>query len=42
MSTNGHINFTKNVADEEIEDFHTNISADGYDVAQCEYKCFIY
>ncbi|QCE14440.1 hypothetical protein DEO72_LG11g1440 [Vigna unguiculata] len=39
MSTDGHINFAKDVADEEIEDSHTNISTDGYvDDAQCEYK----
>jgi len=42
MSTDGHINFTKDVVefvDEEIEDSHTNISIDGYvDGAQCEYK----
>ena len=41
MSTDGHINFIKNVAevDEEIKDSHTNISTDGYvDAAQCEYK----
>jgi len=39
MSTNGHINLAKDVADEEIEDSHTNISTDGYvDDAQCEYK----
>ena len=33
MSTDGHINFTKDVvklADEEIEDSHTNISIGGY------------
>ena len=35
----GHINFAKNVADEEIEDSHTYISTDGYvDNAQYEYK----
>jgi len=39
MSTNGHINFAKDVADEEIEDSHTYISTNGYvDDAQCEYK----
>ncbi|QCD86751.1 hypothetical protein DEO72_LG3g1277 [Vigna unguiculata] len=39
MSTDGHINFAKNVADEEIEDSHTCISTNGYvDDAQCEYK----
>jgi len=42
MSTDGHINFTKDVVefvDKEIEDSHTNISAEGYnDDAQCEYK----
>ena len=39
MSTDGHINFSKNVADEEIEDSHTYISTNGYvDDAQCEYK----
>jgi len=39
MSTDGHINFAKDVADEEIKDSHTNISTDGYvDDAQCEYK----
>jgi len=39
MSTDGHINFAKDVADEEIKDSHTNISTNGYiDVAQCEYK----
>jgi len=41
MSTDGHINFTKDVVeyvDEEIEDSHTGISTDGYDVAQYEYK----
>jgi len=39
MSTDGHINFAKNVADEEIEDSHTYISTNGYvDDAQCEYK----
>jgi len=39
MSTDGHINFAKDVADEEIKDSHTNISTDGYvDAAQCEYK----
>ena len=39
MSTDGHINFAKDVADEVIEDSHTNISIDGYvDNAQCEYK----
>jgi len=39
MSTNGHINFGKDVADEEIEDSHTYISTNGYvDDAQCEYK----
>jgi len=41
MSTDGHINFTKDVADEEIEDSHTNISTNGYvDDARCEYKVF--
>jgi len=39
MSIDGHINYSKNVADEEIEDSHTYISTDGYvDDAQCEYK----
>jgi len=39
MSTDGHINFAKDVADEEIKDSHTNISTDGYvDDAPCEYK----
>jgi len=42
MSTDGHINFTKDVAKfahEEIKDSHTNISIDGYDDdAQREYK----
>ena len=39
MSTNGHINFAKDVVDEEIKDSHINISTDGYvDDAQCEYK----
>jgi len=39
MSTNGHINFVKDVVDEEIEDSHSYISIDGYvDDAQCEYK----
>jgi len=39
MSTDGHINFAKNVADEEIEDSHTYISTDRYvEDAQCEYK----
>jgi len=39
MSTDGHINFAKDVADEEIKDSHINISTDGYvDDAQCEYK----
>ncbi|QCE05371.1 E1A-binding protein [Vigna unguiculata] len=39
MSTDGHINFAKDVADEEIKDSHTNISTDGYVVnAQFEYK----
>jgi len=39
MSTDGHINFAKDVADEEIKDSHKNISIDGYvDDAQCEYK----
>jgi len=39
MSTDGHINFAKDVADEEIKYSHTNISIDGYvDAAQCEYK----
>jgi len=36
MSTDGHVNYTKDVAevDEEIKDSHTNISTDGYvDVA---------
>jgi len=40
MSIDGHINFTKNVMDEEIEDSHTDISTYGYDVAQCEYNFF--
>jgi len=40
MSTDGHINFSKDIANEEIKDSHTNISTDGYvDGAQCEYKC---
>ena len=30
MSTYGHINFAKDVADEEIEDSHTYISTDRY------------
>ncbi|QCD99504.1 hypothetical protein DEO72_LG7g786 [Vigna unguiculata] len=39
MSTDGHINFAKDVADEEIEDSHTYISTDGYvDNAQYEYN----
>jgi len=39
MSIDGHINFSKDVADEEIKDSHTNISTDGYvDNAQSEYK----
>ena len=39
ISTDGHINFAKDVADKEIKDSHTNISTDGYvDTAQCEYK----
>ncbi|QCD90218.1 hypothetical protein DEO72_LG4g1173 [Vigna unguiculata] len=39
MSTDGHINFAKDVADEEIKDSHKNISTDGYvDDAPCEYK----
>jgi len=41
MSTNGDINYIKDVAevDEEIGDSHTGISIDGYDnAAQCEYK----
>ena len=39
MSIDGHINFAKDVADEEIEDYHTYISTDEYvDDAQCEYK----
>ena len=39
MSTDGHINFAKDVANEEIEDSDTYISTDGYvDDAQCEYK----
>jgi len=38
MSTDGHINFAKDVVDEEIEDSHTYISTDGYVDAQCEYK----
>ena len=39
ISTDGHINFSKDVADEEIKDSHTNISTDGYvDDAPCEYK----
>jgi len=39
MFTDGHINFAKNVIDEEIEDSHTYISTNGYvDDAQCEYK----
>ena len=38
MSTDGHINFAKNVTD-EIEDSHTYIFTNGYvDDAQCEYK----
>ena len=45
MSTDGHINFIKDVvefADEEIKDSHTNISIEGYDVAQCEYKVLFF
>ncbi|QCD93326.1 hypothetical protein DEO72_LG5g1399 [Vigna unguiculata] len=39
MSTDGHINFAKDVADEEIKDSPINISTDGYvDDAPCEYK----
>jgi len=39
MSTDGHINFAKDVANEKIEASHTYISTDGYvDDAQCEYK----
>jgi len=39
MSTDGHINFAKDVADEEIKDSLINISTDGYvDDAPCEYK----
>jgi len=39
MSTDGHINFAKDVADQEIKDSHTNICTDGYvDDAQFEYK----
>ncbi|QCE11111.1 hypothetical protein DEO72_LG10g2344 [Vigna unguiculata] len=39
MSTDRHINFVKDVTDEEIEDSHTYISTDGYvDDARCEYK----
>ena len=39
MSTDGHINFGKDVADEETEDSQTYISIDGYvDDAQWEYK----
>ncbi|QCD78843.1 hypothetical protein DEO72_LG1g2479 [Vigna unguiculata] len=39
MSIDGHINFAKDVADEEIKDSHKNISTDRYvDDAQCEYK----
>jgi len=41
MSTNGHINFTEDVDEpvkEEIEDSHTNIYTNGYDVSQYEYK----
>jgi len=39
MSTDEHINFAKNVADEEIEDSHTYISTNGYvNDAQCEFK----
>ena len=39
MSTDGHINFAKDVADEEIQDSYTYISTDGYvDDAQCKYK----
>ncbi|QCD96560.1 hypothetical protein DEO72_LG6g1266 [Vigna unguiculata] len=39
MPTDGHINFAKDVADEEIKDSHINIATDGYvDDAQCEYK----
>ncbi|QCD96848.1 hypothetical protein DEO72_LG6g1558 [Vigna unguiculata] len=42
MSTDGHINFAKDVADEEIKDSHKNISTDGYvDDAQCEYKAVL-
>jgi len=37
MSIDGHINFAKDVAGEEIEDSHTYTSNDGYvDDAQCE------
>ncbi|QCE03904.1 hypothetical protein DEO72_LG8g1934 [Vigna unguiculata] len=39
ISTDRHINFAKDVADEEIKDSHKNISTDGYvDDDQCEYK----
>ncbi|QCE14493.1 hypothetical protein DEO72_LG11g1494 [Vigna unguiculata] len=39
MSTDGHINFAKDVANEEITDSLINISTDGYvDDAPCEYK----
>jgi len=39
MSTDEHVNFAKDVGDEEIEDSHTYISTDGYvDDARCEYK----
>ncbi|QCD86842.1 hypothetical protein DEO72_LG3g1369 [Vigna unguiculata] len=39
MYTDRHINFAKDVADEDIQDSHTYISTDGYVVdAQYEYK----
>ena len=39
MSIDGHINFAKDVVDEEIKDSHTNISTNGYvDDTPCEYK----
>jgi len=40
MSTDGHINFTNNVVDEEIGDFHTDISTDGYDDAHYQKNSF--
>ncbi|QCE03952.1 hypothetical protein DEO72_LG8g1984 [Vigna unguiculata] len=38
MPTDGHVNFAKDVPNEEIEDSHTYISTNGYVDAQCEYK----